>query len=114
MQNPMVWMRNMLPEGLLKKLRITPYFVGKTYTRRGLVSALEKAGFKVLNTQPIMHCPRVLAVAFAGALQKRASTRTQLGFLTFLSRFEVLTKLPTKFFSGHFVAVRAVKPATQG
>ena len=110
LQNPIIRLRSLLPFRLLNKLGLVPYFVGKTHGRRGLCSALEKAGFEVLESRAIMHCPRVLAVAVAGALQKRASNRTQQRFLAFLNKFEGLAKLPTKYFTGHFVAVRAFKP----
>lgn len=112
LQNPVVWLRSILPQYLLSKLRVIPYFVGKTHTRRGLISALHRAGFEVLETRPILHCPRVLAIQAAGLLQRWATARTQQGFLAFLNRFEALEKLPTRYFTGHFVAVRARKPAT--
>lgn len=114
LQNPMVWLRSKLPASLLKKLHMVPYLVGKTHTRRGLISALERAGFRVLETRPVMHCPRVLAVAVAGVLEKYAAKKQQQGFLAMLSKFEHLAKLPTKNFSGHFIAVRALKPQTDG
>lgn len=110
LQNPIIFLRSLLPFKLLNKLHLVPYFVGKTHARRGLVTALERAGFRVLETRAIMHCPRVFAVAIAGALQKRASATTQKRFLALLSKFESLAKLPTRYFTGHFVAVRAIKP----
>ena len=113
LQNPIVGLRSMLPYRLLKTLHLVPYFVGKTHGRRGLTKALERAGFSVLETRAIMHCPRVLAVAVAGYLQKRISHKSQRRFLAFLAGFESLARLPTRFFTGHFVAVHAVKPTSQ-
>jgi len=113
LQNPIIGLRSLLPFNLLNTLGLVPYFVGKTHGRRGLALALERAGFRVLETRAIMHCPRVFAVAVAGVLQKRASVKTQQSFLAFLNSFESLAKLPTKYFTGHFVAVRAVKPEQQ-
>ncbi len=72
LQNPVIGLRSLLPFPLLNRLHLVPYFVGKSYGKRGLTAALEKAGFKVLETRAIMHCPRVLAVAVAGMMQKRA------------------------------------------
>ena len=111
LQNPLVGLRNLLPYRLLNSLNLVPYFVGKTYGQRGFAAALEKAGFQVLETKAIMHCPRVLAVAAAGILQRRASEKSRRRFLAFLQKFEFLARLPTRFFTGHFVAVRARKPA---
>ena len=113
LQNPLVGLRNLLPYRLLHRLNLVPYFVGKTLGRRSFAAALEKAGFQVLETKAIMHCPRVLAVAVAGILQRRASEKSQRRFLAFLQQFEFLARLPTRFFTGHFVAVRARKPAEQ-
>ena len=106
--------RSLLPFRLLKSLHLVPYFVGKSHGKRGLTLALEKAGFKVLETRAIMHCPRVLAVAVAGVLQKRASENSRQRYLALLEKFECLARLPTRYFSGYFVAVRALKPAKQG
>ncbi len=89
---------------------LVPYFVGKSHGRRGLTSALEKVGFEVLESRAIMHCPRVLAVAVAGILQKKNSKKSHQRFLALLAKFEFLEKLPTRFFTGHFVAVHAIKP----
>lgn len=111
LQNPIVGLRNLLPYRLLNRLKLVPYFVGKTFGRRGFAAALEKAGFEVLETKAIMHCPRVFAVAVSGILQRRASEKSQRRFLAFLQQFEFFGRLPTRFFTGYFVAIRARKPA---
>ncbi len=113
LQNPIIGLRSLLPFRLLNKLHLVPYFVGKSHGRRGLTAALKKAGFEVLESRAIMHCPRVLAVAVAGILQKKHSTKSQQRFLSLLAKFEILEKLPTRFFTGHFVAVHALKPEKQ-
>ncbi len=110
LQNPIIGLRNLLPYRLLNKLHLVPYFVGKSHGRRGLTSALKKVGFEVLESRAIMHCPRVLAVAVAGILQKKNSKKSHQRFLALLAKFEFLEKLPTRFFTGHFVAVHAIKP----
>lgn len=110
LQNPIIWLRSKISKHLLRRLHLIPYFVGETLTRSGLVSALQKAGFEVLETRPIMHCPRVLAVAVSNILQKWASTRVQQRFLGLLNCFEWLAHLPMRYFTGHFVAARALKP----
>jgi len=110
LQNPIIAIRSVLPFGLLKKLHLVPYFVGLTFGRRGLVAALNRAGFNVIETKAILHCPRFLAVPLAGILQQRAKSGTRQKFLAFLAGFEVLGRLPTRFFTGHYVAARAVKP----
>jgi SAM-dependent methyltransferase len=110
LQNPIIWVRSVLPFGLLKKLHLVPYYVGKSCGRQGLIAALERAGFEVLETRAIMHCPRFLAVPLAGIVQKRVSREGQKRFLALLAKFEVLAAWPSRFFTGHFVAARALKP----
>jgi SAM-dependent methyltransferase len=110
LQNPIIGLRSVLPFAFWKRLGVVPYYVGRSLGRRGLVRALEKTGFQVIETRAIMHCPRVLAVPVAGALDKRASPRARERFLAWMLKFEGLGALPSRFFSGHFVAARAIKP----
>lgn len=110
LQNPIIAIRSILPFGLLKKMRLVPYFVGVTFGRRRLVAALQRAGLTVLETKATLHCPRFLAIPLAAILNNRLESISQQRFLNFLAWFEALAKLPTRFFTGHFVAARAVKP----
>lgn len=107
--NPFILTRNWLPFQLLNLVGIVPYYVGATMGPRGLRRVLEHVGFDVVELDAIMHCPRVLAVAIAGCLQRRAKTTTQRRFLGLLFRFEALSRWPTRFLTGHFVAVEARK-----
>jgi len=109
LQNPMIALRQALPFRLLKKLGVVPYFVGSTFGPGKLCREVRESGFRVTDTTALVHNPRVVAVAIAGMLQRRTTGLTQQRFLRFLMAFEKLSNLPTKFFTGHFVAVRAVK-----
>jgi ubiquinone/menaquinone biosynthesis C-methylase UbiE len=107
--NPKIALRQALPFRLLHALGLAPYFVGSTLGPRGLCRVVRQAGFQVIDTAVVMHCPRVIAVGIAGLLQRHAGHLTQLRFLRSLAAFEKLSYLPTRSLSGHFVAVRAVK-----
>jgi SAM-dependent methyltransferase len=107
--NPIVALRNRLPFRLLNRLGITPYYVGMTCGAGELRLLLEEAGFLVLETSAIMHCPRVLAVPLACLLDRFASPGIQRLFLGLLRSFECLGLLPTRALTGHFVAARVVK-----
>jgi SAM-dependent methyltransferase len=107
--NPLVALRNTLPFGVLNRLGLVPYYVGATCGPRRLREILEGAGFDVRVTHAILHCPRVLAVAVAGALQRHTGARAQARFLRLLLPFERMGRWPTRFLTGHFVAVKAVK-----
>jgi SAM-dependent methyltransferase len=107
--NPVIALRQALPFRLMNAIGVVPYFVGATFGPRGLRREVRRAGFRVIETESVMHSPRVVAVAIAGLLQRHAKPRTQQRFLRGLMAFEKLARLPTRYFTGHFVAVRAVK-----
>lgn len=107
--NPVVFLRNGLPFRLLQQLKIVPFYVGVTLGPHRLQHLLEEIGFKVLEVDAIMHCPRVLAVAIARWLERHTSPKTQTAFLRFLMLFGHLSRLPTRFFTGHFIAVKVTK-----
>ena len=107
--NPVIFLRNGLPFRLLQQLKIVPYYVGVTLGPYRLQRLLKNVGFKVLEVDTIMHCPRVLAVAIVCWMERHASPKTQRVFLDFLMAFERLSHLPTRFFTGHFIAIRAMR-----
>lgn len=104
--NPKIRLRNALPWTLLRATRMVPYFVGKSLGRRRLERELARAGFAVLEIGAIVHCPRVLAVA-ASRLRVFARPAARVRFLAALQRFEILSRWPTRFLTGHFTAVLA-------
>ena len=107
--NPIILLRNSLPFHLLYYMKIVPYYVGVTLGPYRLQRLLKEIGFKVLEVDTIMHCPRVLAVAIAHWMERHTSPKTQRYFLRFLMAFEGLSCLPTRFLTGHFIAVRAMR-----
>jgi len=109
LRNPVIALRQALPFRLLSVLGVVPYFVGSTFGPRGLCREVCKAGFRVIDTASVMHCPRVVAVAIAGLLQRHAGYRAQQRYLRGLMAFEKLARLPTHSFTGYFTAVRATK-----
>jgi len=109
LSNPIILLRNGLPFTLLKRLKIVPYYVGVTLGVNRLEGLLRDSGFEVLEVDAIMHCPRVLAVTIARWVEKHTSLRTQRSFLRLLMAFEGLSRLPTRFLTGYFVAVKATK-----
>ena len=117
-RNPIIALRRALPRSAYDTVwknygelaaRIAPSALGATCDVRTLDRLVTTAGFKVTERTSIMHCPRVLAVLVADLLARRSSERAQKRFLNFLLRFEKLASLPTRFWTGHFVAVRATR-----
>jgi SAM-dependent methyltransferase len=107
--NPVIAMRNFLPFRLVNWLGLVPYYVGATYGPQGLGRIVQKVGFEVQAVDAIMHCPRVLVVALVRLIEGRIGLATQRHILRGLMTFERLAHWPTRFLTGHFIAVSAVK-----
>lgn len=107
--NPLIRLRNGPLRALLQRFGIVPYPVGVTLARRPLRQALRAARFEILATRPLQHCPRVLAVALAGPIDLLPPV-VQGAFLALLTRCEVLARLPSRWWTAHYIAVLARKP----
>jgi SAM-dependent methyltransferase len=108
--NPLVALRNRLPFRLLNRLGLVPYYVGATYGPRALRRIMREVGFDLQDMTAVMHCPRVIAVPLASLLSRRTAVQTQRRALSTWMALERLGRWPTRFLTGHFVAVLAVKP----
>ncbi len=107
--NPTIALRNAIPFRLLHRLGVLPYYVGATFRPGQLQRVLRQLNFEVAEVGSLIHFPRMIAISIAGILRKYGAAKIQRGFLRFLSAFEILSKLPTRFITGHFIAVRAIK-----
>jgi len=107
--NPAIVVRNHLPFKLLNRLGLVPYFVGATYGPWRLQHALRKVGFEVKDVTAVLHCPRILTVFCAKLLCARSKSLAQQQFLRWLQTFETMSRWPTRYITGHFIAVRAEK-----
>lgn len=107
--NPLIALRNLLPFRCLNRLGLVPYYVGATVSPSGLRHLLARTGLEVDRIDTLMHCPRVSAVAMARLLERYATLGTQDRFLRVLMAFEHLSRWPTRYLTGRFVAARAVK-----
>jgi SAM-dependent methyltransferase len=105
--HPLVAARNALPAILARAIRPTPYPSAWTCGPRTLRDLLDRAGFQVLETTAILHFPRVVA-AVAGALDAGLARRRRV--MEILGESERLEHWPTRFVTGHFIAVLAVRP----
>jgi SAM-dependent methyltransferase len=104
--HPLIRLRNgpLLP--VLRWLGIVPYQVGATLEQRALAAMVWEAGFDLLDITAVMHCPRVIAVALAG-LVERMPTVCRGPLLRCLAACEGLERLPSRWITGHFIAVHA-------
>ena len=108
--NPVVAIRNRLPYRMTHRLGLVPYPVGVTYRPGELCDAVAAAGFVVDDCTTILHAPRVLAIPLLNAVDSKRSDATHAMILRAMMAFERLAILPTRQVTGHFTAVRAMKP----
>lgn len=106
--NPVIWIRNHLPIELLNRIGLVPYYVGATYTINEASAVLERLGMKVTHTTAVAHAPRAMAIWLI-------SLADRLHWLWFvalirwlLDACEVFEKLSTRYFTGYYLALRAV------
>lgn len=106
--NPLIRLRNGPLSRVVRWLGIVPYQVGATLHRRPLVESLRAAGFEVRQMTAVLHCPRAIAVALAGPASHLGTSGQEM-FLRMLGMFEVLEQMPTRWLTGHYLAVHAVR-----
>ncbi|MFC1884854.1 class I SAM-dependent methyltransferase [Thermodesulfobacteriota bacterium] len=107
--NPVIALRRLLPFKFLRRLGILPYYVGITYTPWRLRRVLDRIGMDVVEITAIMHFPRFLVVALGKLIDKRGGERIRRRFFNTIMAFESLSRLPSGYFTGYFVAARAQK-----
>ncbi len=112
--NPLIIVRNSLPFAALKRLGLVPYYVGATCGPRRLERLVTDGGLAVQEVTAVEHCPRVAAVLIARLVERFCGEEIKRAFLRSLLVFEQLERLPTRFLTGHFLALRAVKPEVDG
>ena len=108
--NPAVRIRNSIRWRMLAKTGLVPYRVGQTLRPGELRNALEHAGFQVQSAGTLVHVPRVLAVALSKLLDGIAGQRAKQFFCRAVLAFEHLSMWPTANWTGHYTAVKAVRP----
>jgi SAM-dependent methyltransferase len=107
--NPVVALRNALPFHWLNRIGVLPYYVGVTCGPRGLRKLLAETNWELREMDAILHCPRFLVIQMSQLLARRGYIETQKMLFTWLTRIERLARWPTRFFTGYFVAARAVR-----
>ena len=91
---------------------VVPYPVGPTCGRRRLVKMVEGAGLKVRATGTLVHSPRLLMVPLSAWIDRRDHARAKKIFSRAVVLLEGLGRLPTRYFTGHFVSVVAERSST--
>jgi SAM-dependent methyltransferase len=108
--NPAVAIRNALPQGFLSTIGLIPYRMGRTLLPRAASDLLTKVGFAILERTAIVHSPRVAIIPLLRLLDRRPANHDGSGrWLHAIERFEIAERWPTRFLTGHFVALLAIK-----
>lgn len=110
LRHPAVALRNALPQKALRRMGLVDYPVGATVGPRGLARLMREARLEVLDTAAILHCPRALAVRRARSIERKGQAPSRARLLRRLARWEALGRLPTRFLTGHYVAMLVRKP----
>jgi len=105
--NPVVGVRNFLPQRATGAIGLVPYFMGKTLSMPRLAAVVERAGFQVKHRRYTMHAPRLLALHLCRLLEESSSAGRVA--LRAMLAMEALGKLPTAPLTGYYSAVLAVR-----
>ena len=106
--NPLIRLRNGPLLAVLRRVGIVPYHVGVTLGPQALAAAVRDAGFEVTEVTAVMHCPRVIAVRAAAFVAWLPDT-CRRAFLRCLSACEWLESMPSRWLTGHYVAIHALR-----
>lgn len=107
--NPTIFVRNLLPNQLLNRLGLVPYYVGATFGARRLKQVLKELGFTTVEVRLFWHCPRIAMVLIARIVNRYFSNAQEQRFIKTILSCECLSHLPTRHLTGQFVAAKAIK-----
>ena len=105
--NPIVALRNSLPQNFTRRTGLIPYFMGRTLSMSGLIRAVENAGLMVQRRCYIQHAPRVAALHLCRLLERQGKLQSSL--ITTMLAMETLSHWPTAALTGHYSALLASK-----
>ena len=112
--NPLVRLRNSLPFTWLHSLKLVPYYVGSTYGRAEAREQFTAAGLRVTEMTAVVHAPRVLAIWVVAGAERLGWARLETLIRKVLEGFERLERLPTRFYTGYYLAFRIEKLNSTG
>jgi SAM-dependent methyltransferase len=111
--NPVVWLRNRLPFHWLSRIGLLPYFVGVTTTRNRMCQMLRAQGFDVGRVSAVVHAPRAVCIGLIELQEDLRWFALDKPIARLLEAFEFLERLPTRWFTGYYLAFQACKPTSQ-
>ena len=96
---------------LWMRLGLSPYFIGRTLSLARLKKTLEDMNLHVAESTAIFHYPHPdgLVRWLERSMCKLGSGRFENALRQFLARLDHLEQKPTKYLTGRYIAVKAVK-----
>jgi hypothetical protein len=91
------------------RLGRVPYYIGRSYTIGELRDELEAAGFVVQETTAILHNPRLMALATVTLAKKLRWPPLRALVERALTVAQRLEKTRWRYYTGSFVAAKAVR-----
>ncbi|MCP5114060.1 MAG: class I SAM-dependent methyltransferase [bacterium] len=88
----------------------TPFRLGYTTSLAGLAQSLESAGLMVTDKDIVIHNPRIVSTLLFIVLRRVLGKYADGPIRGLLALFALMGRLPTREFTGCFVAARAQKP----
>lgn len=99
---------------LLSLLKLTPYYLGPTVSRKKLLRILGELGFFVEDVKYLSHHPRILTLGYIYVCRKLFSVRADGHIERILWFFDRLRNARIRMFTGAFIAVKARKLDERG
>ena len=96
---------------LLSALHITPYYLGKSLTRKQLIAALQEQGFLVDDVQALSHHPRILMLGYTHIVRKFLPRSADRHLDNVLAMFDRLKQSKIRFATAAFIAIKATRIA---
>ncbi len=92
------------------RLKLAPFYIGKTYAMKELIAAVNNAGLEVKASRTLIHNPRFFAKQMIAVVRKLFPRRSDAMIKKRLTFYDSLEKKCTRFLTAQFIAVKAVKP----
>ena len=104
--NPVLRLRQAVYRRVGRLGGLIPFYMGCTLSRARLVAALEEVGFETLESRYVVHVPRVAGLWLCEWAARSGRPRLGRGLRLLFDRLErLLRRLPTRAWTGYFVAV---------
>ena len=97
---------------VLSTLRITPYYLGKSLTRKQLMTALTDSGFVVEEIQALSHHPRIIMLAYTRIARNMLGMKADRHLDTVLALFDKLKNTRIRYATAAFIAIKARRIGT--